>query len=714
MKFNLSYSSLSLYRESPRTFFYQYILKIKAPDEVSYVYGDAGNIVHSALENYINKQPFNIEQEWIKKKLNINKSFNEQPLSLPAYKLCVEIGKRKIDGYRLLGYNLSTESKIEFNYDEEVVIKGFIDVIITKDNTVLLVDWKTDGSADKGKHREQRLFYSWMYWKFYKIIPHKCIWYYLKLDKEDSDSFTLSEIEQFDKYIDKTINEIKQKGMIETNYEIGDLNNPFNGFRSLMEPKNEENKSEEKTKTEIELIPDKIKLRIKNARIHLEDVPDYFIKDLVGEFSYEVKDSFFVKRAMGKKGVNYDGYKRFYRVKDNTLPLGFLNRLKNFLLINNFVFEIIDERAELKEYEMTDKINIELRDYQKEAVDFIMENKITFLEIATSGGKTAIAAEIIRQGRGLALFVVDRNVLLSQVKKEFEFLLKEEVGTFTEGKIDLKKINVASIQTINSLIDKKDKNLIKILANIKTLIIDEGHTTAASSFIKLSNLVLNAVYRVGMSGTFNRDDGNSMMIESVVGYNEFKINAKELIDKGFIMEPKIVFIKLNCEALAGENYSDYYDKNIIYNNKRNDIITKIVNSTNKNVLILISKIRHGELLQERIPESVFIQGNVDGKIRDEWIEDMKRGDRRVIIGTMSIIGKGLNIPNLDWLINATGNLSSIVTIQSLGRILRKSPDKEAPVYIDFIDNGKYLYDHSMERMNILKKQGHEVKIMNEK
>ena len=703
MIFNLSYSSLSLYRQSPRTFYYSYIKKLPPPDKTNQVYGKAGNVAHKALECYVQKIPFDAEKEWVKKRLDTEVGFNDLPLSFPIYKKCIDKGESVIDMYKELGYDIKVEEKFLFPYKEGINIKGFVDVVASKNDTIVLMDWKTNSSLTKGVHKEQRLFYCWLYYKQYGVIPKLTKWYYLKLDRADKDIFSLKHIQAFEKEMSELIDEIIAKGDNAEEYDIGDIDNPFNGYKSLMQ-----------TPIIKKEAPKDMTITIQNSKPSLKiegELLDKEMKDqLSEEFSYLLKDAFFIKKHTSHA---FDGYKKFFSVKKSELPIGFLDRLIRFFEDRKIKYVIIDKRIELRKFPMPSKMNgIILRDYQEKAVKFVMKNKITFLEIATSAGKTLIAAEIIRRNEGLTLFIVDRGILLEQTKKEFKDALNMDIGVITEGKIDLKVINIATIQTLNSLLDRKDKTLIKILANVKTLILDEGHTAAAKTFVKVSKYVINANIRLGMSGTFDRPDGNSMVIESVVGRPIFKIDAKEMIEKGHIMKPIIHFYEqkaVNCDSLT--TYPEYYDAGIVDNENRNDKIVELVNQyKDKNVLILIHKINHGLILQERLEGSVFIKGDVDKEDRERWIEQMKRGEISTMIGTSSIVGKGLNIPSLDIIINATGNLSNITTIQSLGRILRKFKGKDRPIYIDFMDNLKHLKNHSYERVEILKQQGHSVEI----
>jgi superfamily II DNA or RNA helicase len=76
---------------------------------------------------------------------------------------------------------------------------------------------------------------------------------------------------------------------------------------------------------------------------------------------------------------------------------------------------------------------------------------------------------------------------------------------------------------------------------------------------------------------------------------------------------------------------------------------------------------------------------------------------------MSSIGYyGLNV-FVHHLINVTGGKDATMLIQKIGRGLRKSDDKERLEYHDFILTGnRWLENHSKERMETLRAEGHKV------
>ena len=111
-----------------------------------------------------------------------------------------------------------------------------------------------------------------------------------------------------------------------------------------------------------------------------------------------------------------------------------------------------------------------------------------------------------------------------------------------------------------------------------------------------------------------------------------------------------------------------------------------------------------------IINSEVIYGKTEDDIRYETLERFKKREFRVLIGNIKIFNKGLNIKCLEVIINAAGNAGDVVTVQTIGRELRKEKDKTGALYIDFIDKGEYCFKHSISRINALKAEKYDVEI----
>ena len=132
----------------------------------------------------------------------------------------------------------------------------------------------------------------------------------------------------------------------------------------------------------------------------------------------------------------------------------------------------------------------------------------------------------------------------------------------------------------------------------------------------------------------------------------------------------------------------------------------------KQVMILTKMIRHGEWFKKNVKDADLIYGRTDDALRVEILNDFKSGKLHCLVGNLKIFNKGINIKNLDVLINAAGNAGDVLTVQTIGRVIRKSPGKTEAIYIDFMDAGEYLKKHSASRIGALQAEDYNVSIKN--
>jgi superfamily II DNA or RNA helicase len=392
------------------------------------------------------------------------------------------------------------------------------------------------------------------------------------------------------------------------------------------------------------------------------------------------------------------------------------------------VIKIQDEKyLNNSKNEMPDKLlsGKELRPYQEEAVEsFVNRKKIGILEITTGGGKSLIMTEIIRRLNLKTLVVIDKRELLYQLKNTLEENLGFDIGIIGDGKKEIKNVTVATIQTINKNINEYKE----YLGEVRVLCLDEVHKAAAKSYFNLGHYMSNTEYRVGFSGTGFRDDGNDMMMNAVVGNIIYSLRGQELIEKGYLMNPNIIFLKLNIsndyikemELLSNnglinseEQYSDFYPNFIVNNKYRNKVIIELCEEHNdKQILILVKHIEHGKLLESTIKNSKYVYGETPKKIRDNTVEDFKNGKLNILISTISIFAEGVDIPNLNIIINTSANRGDIKSLQALGRVLRKTENKDTAMYYDFYDTYGFFINASKDRVKVFRKEGYDVEILN--
>ena len=331
--------------------------------------------------------------------------------------------------------------------------------------------------------------------------------------------------------------------------------------------------------------------------------------------------------------------------------------------------------------------------------------------------------------RHFELHVDDRTDLQQQEFEQDEIkinkLKKLYIKDYKLTKVERSDLNVKSEQyyyEFNELCD--------YLSTIRFVCFDECQKVNANSYYTISHYLKNTQYRLGVSATARRQDGNDMTITAVTGDIIFSLTGQSLIDDGYLVKPNIYFIngvndiiqknsyeRLALKGLMNETpkYSPFYESCIQNNNERNNCIVTLTNNLvkqQKQVLILVKLIEHGKILQKLITDSFYLHGCTNDKDRKNIIKNFKDGSLRVLISTISIFAEGVDVPKLDAVINASANKGDIKTIQILGRILRKSEGKDNACYYDFFDSFKFFTMAALQRIKTFRKEGYYVKQVN--
>jgi superfamily II DNA or RNA helicase/RecB family exonuclease len=698
-----SWSQYNQFKQCEYSWYLNKIKKIQLIQDTCHM--DAGSVIHHVLQKFYEKQIIELDKL---------KEFFEQDWK--EYKLDNSMLKNRKDEFWLMvihGLNENfTPTSCEYKLINENFI-GYLDIIDTTNDAIY--DWKSSTRMEENEieYKNQLLLYSAMYEDKFGRLPKICGVRYLKYtgskgtmdfipQKEETDNIKLD--------FEKTSYKMQQIEM------------------EIQEPKKCEEcfffcSYKEYCKQDNNTI--KFKIHLLNNYLYLEGQIDELLeKGIIKKFSYELKDAHWIKKRNPMINTTVCFWSRFKHI----LPISMLEGLKKTLndyalyTVKKLDLEIIEKRNFNNDVIlMPDKIQKELRDYQVQSVNLLKEHKTGILALPTGSGKTEIAIEFIRQIPYKTLFLVDRLELLRQTKERIEKELNIKVGEIHGNTVDIQHITIATIQTIN----KRIKEFGEYLSTIRVAFFDECHKIASNSYIKVSRYLINSEFRLGLSATPYRTDGNDMKINSVCGYKIFEIKSEDLINRNLLETPQINFIKdfLDIEDKKTLNslldtglinptieYHKYYNVFVVQNEKRNQLIQKIITKfINTKVLILVKIVQHGEILS-KILNAPYLCGDTKEEDRKILLNDFKNGKLNMLIGTMSIFQEGLDIPQLGVLINASGNKSDVSSIQTLGRLLRKHENKQCCVYYDFIDEG-ILFNASRSRIRAFRKENYEVGVI---
>jgi len=363
------------------------------------------------------------------------------------------------------------------------------------------------------------------------------------------------------------------------------------------------------------------------------------------------------------------------------------------------------------------KLNIPLRDYQEESILEALEAKSGVILLPTSAGKTLVIATLVTsilKQQDLKTFILVPNIqLVTQTHSDFlEYgISQKDITMWTGNHVPNKdaKIFISNIQILQS--EKQDLSL---LNEIGLLIVDEVHVCKKSNLINKILDQIPARYRFGFTGTLPDNNLDQWNIFGKFGKIIYKKKSYDLREQNYITEVVVAVLKLLYKNLpkfssaSASNPIQAYEEEIQFlqaNRFRNSIITKIVNKVDKNTLILVDRIIHGEellrVLQNNTTKQVyFVNGNVDIDEREKIRSLMEEQDDVVCIAISKIFSTGINIKNLHNIIFAAIGKAKIKIIQSIGRTLRKHASKKRATIFDIWDNLKYGNNHILERLSL--------------
>jgi superfamily II DNA or RNA helicase len=229
-------------------------------------------------------------------------------------------------------------------------------------------------------------------------------------------------------------------------------------------------------------------------------------------------------------------------------------------------------------------------------------------------------------------------------------------------------------------------------------VVSNCHQAKAEVLKKLLTQNLrNAPVRWGLTGTIPKEDFEFQAILAGLGPVVGQVSAKELQDKGVLSNCHVNVCQL-IDTVAHSGYQEEL-KYLVTNKERITYIAGMLNSVKQsgNTLILVDRISAGEMLQELIPDSVFVKGDVKLDDRKSAYDEINEGTNHVVIATYGVAAVGINIPRIFNLVLLEPGKSFVRVIQSIGRGVRKAKDKDFVQIWDITSTCKYAKRHLAQR-----------------
>jgi superfamily II DNA or RNA helicase len=414
----------------------------------------------------------------------------------------------------------------------------------------------------------------------------------------------------------------------------------------------------------------------------------------------------FVRSKLTLTGKNYHFENKFvrkktYLVQNNKFPSGLFSRIVEELRKSGYTVTASrvpnDTKIGIDSQPLRD---VQLRDFQEQAVNIFLKKKQGIIQLPTGSGKTVIASAICGKLQTNCLFLVDREELAKQTLIELERFTGERIGLIDSSKkFRPNRISVGMVRSIKSKLNNPDVK--KYLDSVGLLIQDEAHRAGAISGYEVG-LACSAQYRLALSATpINDCDVKDSRIQANYGDIIFTVPFKTLSDQGWLAKPH-VFMYTTGSPGPLRPYPEIKKERII---ECPDRLKKIVKAASwfhahdLKTLILVDRSEHGFRIEQALKASnipsAFVWFKTDN--RKELVKSFKDNEIRTIVGS-SILREGIDIPDIDSVIVAAGEKSHQATLQGVGRGSRKKYNNVFYI-VDFNDTfNPYLEDHTQIRL----------------
>lgn len=463
-----------------------------------------------------------------------------------------------------------------------------------------------------------------------------------------------------------------------------------------------------------------------------------------------------IKKSLVRHIKKYNNYYKFYEnstvtyftLVDNCTTIktkaGIIDFLCESFKQSNIEYVLTDERnnVNIDESKAVLKLNdkITLREDQETAVKEALKQHFCCLQLPTSSGKTEISASIIRTYLNnikdtAVIYAVPSIKLQKEAKDRFECY---NIPTNTKLPIQVNKVNILTYMTLirSKNIDYRERN------RVGCFIFDEAHHLKGNKTNKIIHNFKELYYCIGLSATISDDIELKTKLKDLVDpdfsifgctgkcvyYKTIQdtINSKIItpIEIRLLENPEFVYLDqdelsdwhtLKNKVLMSEFRTDLiarYVKHILEDGNLNTICLLIPEiKWSQQCMILLSKyIKNARLILmyggNKYDE--IIDGNIvslDNYKAKEAELAIKNPQIKTIFSATSFFFEGINITNLQAIVNVYGGRSVTRIKQQAGRVVRLFKNKNIAYIHEIVDkNNPILMSQLKSRLKVYTKE----------
>jgi superfamily II DNA or RNA helicase len=366
------------------------------------------------------------------------------------------------------------------------------------------------------------------------------------------------------------------------------------------------------------------------------------------------------------------------------------------------------------EFDFRSRLDVEPRPYQKEALDeWVKAGRRGVVILPTGAGKSFLAQMAVELTGRSTLVVVPTIDLMNQWYDLLLATFQAEVGLVGGGYFEIGAITVTTYASAFRFMERLGDRF-------GLIVYDECHHLPGNVYRYAAEMAI-APFRLGLTATPERADGGEDLLEELVGPIVYRRHARELageyladysvmrvnvhlgpeertaydreraVFRGFLQDQRISlaslegwqrFVIASARSEAGRRAMFAYreSKRIALGTeaKLRVLSDVLLRHRHERVLVFTAENEMVYRISERFLVPA-ITHETPIKERREWLEAFNKGEV-LTLATSKVLNEGVNIPDASVAVVLSGSASSREHVQRLGRILRKTPEKEAILY----------------------------------
>ncbi|HUT24655.1 MAG TPA: DEAD/DEAH box helicase [Sumerlaeia bacterium] len=325
-----------------------------------------------------------------------------------------------------------------------------------------------------------------------------------------------------------------------------------------------------------------------------------------------------------------------------------------------------------------------LRPYQLEAVRAVRAalNRRPVLVAPTGSGKTIMGVALVQALDVPTLWLAHRTELIDQAAEHLTRL-----GLWA-GKIiaghpvaPLAKVQVASVQTL----------VRRSMPPAGLIVVDECHHAAAGTYGKILDHY-QGVPVVGLTATPFRLDGRGL--GDVFGEIVVAAYTDELVQAGYLHLPRVFAGRAPDLRGAKVRMGDYAVSDLAARTNTTELTGDIVatwlaKSAGRRTVVFAVNVEHSQAVCEAFQKAGVAAEHLDGKTpkaeRAATLGRLRDAETLVVSNCM-VLTEGWDMPALETAIIARPTASLNLHLQMIGRIMRRSTDKDGAIVLDHAGN----------------------------